>query len=58
MEDLRLLFLVIGAIAIAGILIHGLWSVRKNSASKNKQKFEPLDWTNDDGDSDNQGVKR
>jgi cell division protein ZipA len=57
MEDLRLLFLVIGAIAIAGILIHGLWSVRKNSASKNKQKFEPLDWTNDDGDSDNQGVK-
>lgn len=58
MEDLRLLFLVIGAIAIAGILIHGLWSVRKHSASKNKQKFEPLDWTNDDGDSEDPSAKQ
>jgi cell division protein ZipA len=58
MEDLRLLFLVIGAIAIAGILVHGLWSVRKQSTSKNKQKFEPLDWTNDDGDTDSSSVKQ
>lgn len=43
MEELRLAFLVIGACAIGGILIHGLWSVRKNS--KGEQTYQAKnDW--------------
>ncbi|MDF2177232.1 cell division protein ZipA [Aliiglaciecola sp. CAU 1673] len=37
MEELRLTFLIFGALAIAGILAHGLWTVRKN---RNKQSQE------------------
>ena len=49
MEELRLSFLVFGACAIAGILIHGLWSVRKNAAKQDKQSFEPKDdWSDED----------
>lgn len=44
MEELRLSFLVLGACAIVGILLHGLWSVRKNAAKKEKQSYEPKDW--------------
>ncbi|MCV2883903.1 cell division protein ZipA [Aestuariibacter sp. AA17] len=32
MEELRLSFLVLGGIAIAAILIHGWWSIRKNAS--------------------------
>ena len=53
MEELRLSFLVFGACAIAGILIHGLWSVRKNAAKQDKQSFEPKeDWSEDDAPSE------
>lgn len=38
MEDLRLAIIVIGVFCILGILIHGLWTIRKNAAEKNKQK--------------------
>ncbi|GAB3038423.1 cell division protein ZipA [Bowmanella dokdonensis] len=34
MEELRLTFLIFGALAIAGILVHGLWTVRKKNRSK------------------------
>lgn len=44
MEELRLVFLVIGACAIAGILIHGLWSVRKNASKKEPASLETSDW--------------
>ncbi|WJG10900.1 cell division protein ZipA [Aliiglaciecola sp. LCG003] len=48
MEDLRLAFLVIGLIAITGILVHGLWSVRKNAQDKGKATLEPSEWDEDD----------
>lgn len=44
MEELRLAFLVIGACAIAGILFHGLWSVRKNASKKEPANLETADW--------------
>lgn len=44
MEELRLAFLVIGACAIAGILFHGLWSVRKNASKKEPANLEKADW--------------
>lgn len=47
MEELRLAFLVIGACAIAGIMIHGLWSVRKNSSNKESASLETSDWQDD-----------
>lgn len=34
MEDLRLAIIVLGVFSILGILIHGLWTIRKNAASK------------------------
>lgn len=52
MEELRVAFLVIGGVAIAGILVHGLWSVRKNSESKGSASLETPDWQADDGDDD------
>ncbi|AWL12216.1 Cell division protein ZipA [Saliniradius amylolyticus] len=36
MEELRLTFLVFGALAIAGILAHGLWTVRKQRRKDDK----------------------
>ncbi|MCY7293948.1 cell division protein ZipA [Alteromonas sp. a30] len=38
MEDLRLAIIVLGVFSILGILIHGLWTIRKNAVDKNKQK--------------------
>ena len=57
MEELRLSFLVFGACAIAGILIHGLWSVRKNAAKQDKQSFEPKDdWSDENSQSEQESV--
>ncbi|GAA6183740.1 cell division protein ZipA [Aliiglaciecola sp. NS0011-25] len=47
MEELRLAFLVIGAVAIIGILMHGMWSVRKNSQDKGHANLETQDWDDD-----------
>lgn len=41
MEELRLTFLIFGALAIAGILAHGLWTVRKNRSKSTQQRTEP-----------------
>ncbi|GAA0361000.1 cell division protein ZipA [Bowmanella denitrificans] len=38
MEELRLTFLIFGALAIAGILVHGLWTVRKKNSKKRQSK--------------------
>lgn len=48
MEELRLALLVLGACAIAGILAHGLWSIRKNATGKEKPSYQPRDWDLDD----------
>ncbi len=50
MEELRLAFLLIGGVAIVGILLHGLWSVRKNQASKSSARLEARDWQEDELD--------
>lgn len=52
MEELRLAFLVLGACAIVGILVHGLWSVRKNAAQKDHAQLETREWANDIGEDD------
>lgn len=46
MEDLRLTFLVFGIVAIVAILVHGLWTIRKNAKGSDKPKFESRDWQN------------
>ncbi|GAA0852746.1 cell division protein ZipA [Aliiglaciecola litoralis] len=52
MEELRLAFLVIGAIAIVGILLHGMWSVRKNSKESRHANLETADWQDDFDDAE------
>ncbi|MDO6693595.1 cell division protein ZipA [Aliiglaciecola sp. 3_MG-2023] len=44
MEELRLAFLVIGGVAIIGILAHGMWSVRKNAQEKGHANLETQGW--------------
>lgn len=46
MEDLRLTFLVFGVVAIVAILVHGMWTIRKNAKGNDKQKLEPRGWQN------------
>ena len=43
-DELRLVFLILGVVAIVGILLHGIWSIRKNNQSNAKQamRTEPL----------------
>ena len=30
-DELRLIFIIIGALVLGGLLLHGLWTVRKNA---------------------------
>jgi cell division protein ZipA len=48
MEEIRLALLVLGACAIAGILAHGLWSIRKNAEGKEKPSFQPREWDDEE----------
>lgn len=48
MEEIRLALLVLGAFAIAGILAHGLWSIRKNAEGKEKPSFQPREWDDEE----------
>ncbi|ALS98693.1 cell division protein ZipA [Lacimicrobium alkaliphilum] len=53
MEELRLTFLIFGALAIAGILAHGLWTVRKKrSAERETPKPEHLHYRDNRADAD------
>ncbi|MBF7072652.1 cell division protein ZipA [Glaciecola sp. MH2013] len=51
MENLRLTFLAFGFVAIVGVLIHGLWTIRKNTKSAAKTKLEPKEWHQSEDDS-------
>jgi cell division protein ZipA len=46
MENLRLTFLIFGIVAIVAILIHGLWTIRKNAKSNEKKKSGSRNWQN------------
>ena len=46
MEDLRLTFLIFGIVVIVAILVHGLWTIRKNAKGNEKPTFESRDWQN------------
>ena len=48
MEEIRLALLVLGACAIAGILAHGLWSIRKNAEGREKPSFQPREWDDEE----------
>ncbi|MBE8167863.1 MAG: cell division protein ZipA [Shewanella sp.] len=41
MEDLQLVFLVLGGIAILAVLIHGVWSIRRQQTNTIKGKKQP-----------------
>lgn len=41
MEDLQLVFLIIGGLAILAVLIHGVWSIRRHQSNTIKGKKEP-----------------
>jgi cell division protein ZipA len=42
MEELRFALLILGGIAIIAILVHGLWSLRKNNQATEKPRVEPI----------------
>ncbi len=41
MDDMRVVFIVVGLLAILGLLVHGLWSLRRNSPGKIQNRRAP-----------------
>jgi cell division protein ZipA len=58
MEGLRIVLIIIGAIAIGAILIHGLWSIRKQGAEQRRQRGEmpPVQESFDNDGFDQDGI--
>lgn len=47
MEDLRYTFLILGVVVIVAILVHGIWTIRKNAKANERPKFQSRDWQGD-----------
>ena len=56
MEELRFALLIFGGCAIIAILAHGLWSLRKNTKSTEKQRVEPVSYKADPEGFDEFGI--
>lgn len=41
MDDMRVVFIVVGLLAILGLLVHGLWSLRRNNPGKIQNRRAP-----------------
>ena len=51
MEDqLRLFLLLGGTVFIIAVLAHGIWKIRKNGKPSEKERLEPRQWQEDDGE--------
>lgn len=51
MEDqLRLFLLLGGTVFIIAVLAHGIWKIRKNGKPSEKERLEPRQWQDDDGE--------
>ena len=49
MEELRWSLVVFGVCAITGILVHGMWTIRKNATKQEKQNYESKqEWVSED----------
>ena len=43
-EDIRITLFIIGIAIIGGVLLHGLWSIRKSSKNSKRASFESKNW--------------
>src|SRR5690606_13030104 len=39
-DELRLIFIIIGALVLGGLLLHGLWTVRKNAGQPRHRYYD------------------
>ncbi len=49
-EVLRQMLLFFGGLAIIGIFVHGMWTIRKKPKSADEQTYQPRDWHEDGED--------
>lgn len=52
-EVLRQMLLLFGGLAIAGIFVHGMWTIRKKPKSEDGQNYEPKNWSYEDDEDSN-----
>ncbi|MFW8589422.1 cell division protein ZipA [Glaciecola sp. 2405UD65-10] len=43
-EDIRFTLFIIGIAVIGGVLLHGIWTIRKNSKKSTRASFESKNW--------------